>query len=195
MYEKWEAIEYIISYENTENATNDNPASFSIETVTLKELSKIGYSFGGWHEADDFSGTAITSWNAGEKTENITLYAKWLVADKFIKVPGVSINGSEIWTPASKVFVSGRVLNINAFWISDYQVTRREYKEIMGSDPSTAKAHDKDGKELTGDAADNNPVNCVIWYDAIVYCNKRSIKEILTPCYKINGLPTQNIGE
>ena len=32
---------------------------------------------------------------------------------------------------------------------------------------------------------DNNPVNEVSWYDALVYCNKRSIKEGLTSCYKI----------
>ncbi len=76
--------------------------------------------------------------------------------------------------------------------MSDHEVTRGEYKKIMGSDPSTAKAYDKDGTELTGNAADNNPVNYVSWYDAIVYCNKRSIKEGLNPCYKINGSTDPN---
>ncbi len=90
------------------------------------------------------------------------------------------------------MFVSGRVLDIKAFWMSDHEVTRGEYKEIMGSDPSTAGAYDKDGNELTGDAADNNPVNKVSWYDAIVYCNKRSIKENLTPCYTISGSTDTN---
>ena len=33
----------------------------------------------------------------------------------------------------------------------------------------------------------NNPVNDVSWYNALVYCNKLSIKEGLTPCYKISG--------
>lgn len=40
---------------------------------------------------------------------------------------------------------------------------------------------------LTGEAAGNNPVNRVSWYDAIVYCNRLSIKENLKPCYKIGG--------
>lgn len=57
----------------------------------------------------------------------------------------------------------------------------------MGSDPSHADAYDKDGSKLTGSAAGNNPVDSVSWYDAIVYCNKRSIGEGLTPCYTING--------
>ena len=65
--------------------------------------------------------------------------------------------------------------------MSDHEVTRAEYKDIMGREPSTAKAHDKDGHELTGDEAGKHPVNKVSWYDALVYCNKRSIKEHLTP--------------
>ncbi len=34
---------------------------------------------------------------------------------------------------------------------------------------------------------DNQPVSCVSWVDALVYCNWRSTKESLTPCYRING--------
>jgi len=110
------------------------------------------------------------------------------VPEGFVKVPGKSIAGTESWTPSSEVFVSGRALEIKAFYMSDHEVTRAEYKEVMGSLPDNmAKAHDKDGHELTGDAAGKNPVNKVSWYDALVYCNKRSIKESLTPCYKISG--------
>ena len=105
----------------------------------------------------------------------------------FRKIPGVSITGTESWVPTSKVFVSGRALEIKPFYMSEQEVTRARYKKVMGSDPSKAKAHDKDGNELPGNAVGNNPVNSVNWYDALVYCNKRSIKEKLTPCYKING--------
>ena len=110
------------------------------------------------------------------------------IPEGFVKVAGKSIAGTESWTPSSSVFVSGRVLEIKQFYMSDHEVTRAEYKEVMGSLPDyMAKAHDKDGHELTGDAAGKNPVNQVSWYDALVYCNKRSIKESLTPCYKISG--------
>lgn len=110
------------------------------------------------------------------------------VPEGFVKVAGKSIAGTESWTPSSSVFVSGRALEIKSFYMSDHEVTRAEYKEVMGSLPDDmAKANDKDGHELTGEAAGKNPVNKVSWYDALVYCNKRSIKEHLTPCYKING--------
>ena len=106
----------------------------------------------------------------------------------FVKILAASISGSETWTPSSNVFVSGRKLEIASFYMSDHEVTRGEYKALMGSDPSTASAYDKDGNKLTGDDnAKNNPVNYVSWYDAIVYCNTRSIKENLTPCYAIGG--------
>ena len=72
--------------------------------------------------------------------------------------------------------------------MSDHEVTRGEYKAVMGSDPSTVRANDKDGNELTGDDnVKNNPVNYISWYDALVYCNTRSINEGITPCYAIGG--------
>ena len=97
----------------------------------------------------------------------------------FVKVPAVSIKGDETWKPASEIFVSGRVLNLKAFYMSDHEVTQAEWKDVMGTVPE--EMADTDGN------ADNNPVNCVSWYAALVYCNKRSINEGLTPCYTING--------
>ena len=73
-------------------------------------------------------------------------------------------------------------------YVCDHEVTRGEFKEVMGTDPSAASAYDKDGNELTGDAVLNNPVNHVNWYAAIAYCNKLSLKENLTPCYSVSGV-------
>lgn len=43
--------------------------------VPTREL----YDFAGWYPAQDFTGESITGWNVGEKTSDITLYAKWTV--------------------------------------------------------------------------------------------------------------------
>ena len=110
------------------------------------------------------------------------------VPEGFVKIPAASIKGTETWTPESKVFVRGRELEIASFYMSDHEVTRGEYKTLMGKDPISASAYDKDGNRLTGDdAVKNNPVNYISWYDALVYCNTRSINEGLTPCYTIDG--------
>jgi formylglycine-generating enzyme required for sulfatase activity len=59
------------------------------------------------------------------------------------------------------------------FYIGKYEVTQKEWIEVMGSNPSGFKG-------------DNLPVECVSWYDAIEYCNMRSVKEGLTPAYTID---------
>ncbi len=63
---------------------------------------------------------------------------------------------------------------ISSFWLSKYQVTQKEWQEVMGSNPSRFKGN-------------NLPVEQISWHDAIEYCNKRSIKEGLTPCYSGSG--------
>lgn len=116
--------------------------------------------------------------HVSEKAENL---------DGFVFVPGTTITGTENWIPESEVFVSGRQLTISDLIVSDHEVTRGEYKEVMGNVPSNASAYDKDGNKLTGEDVLNNPISKVTWYDALVYCNKLSIKENLTPCYSIDG--------
>ena len=69
-----------------------------------------------------------------------------------------------------------------AFYMCDHEVTQKEYKDIMGTNPSKFKTNpDK------GEIQENRPVERICWFDAIEYCNKRSVKEGLTPCYKVNG--------
>ena len=130
--------------------------------------------------SDPSSGGSGNSSGAGNSSGNIP--------EGFVKVKGTTITGSESWTPTSEVFVSGRSITIPDMYVCDHEVTRGEFKEVMGTDPSIASAYDKDGNELTGDAVLNNPVNYVNWYDAIAYCNKLSLKENLTPCYSVSGV-------
>lgn len=115
------------------------------------------------------------------------------VSESFVKIPAASIDGTETWTPSSPLeFMKGRAIEIPAFYISDHEVTRGEYKALIGNDPSYATAYDENDKKVYDDKAGNNPVNYVSWYDAIVYCNKLSAKEKLTPCYTINGSKDTN---
>nr|MBP3281138.1 SUMF1/EgtB/PvdO family nonheme iron enzyme [Treponema sp.] len=149
-------------------------------TDPKKSGEKTSYAFLGWYNGDsafDF---------ASEIKGEITLKAKWL--EGFVKVTGTTIKGDETWTPTSKVFVSGRSLTIPDLIVCDHEVTRGEFKEVMGEDPSIASAYDKDGNKLTGDNVLNNPVNYVNWYAAIAYCNKLSIKEGLDCAYTVSGI-------
>lgn len=110
------------------------------------------------------------------------------IPEGFVEVTGTTITGNETWTPSSNVFVSGRSLTIPDLYVCDHEVTRGEYKALMGTDPSTADAYDKDGNKLTGDDVLKNPVNYVNWYAAIAYCNKLSVKEGLDCAYTVSGI-------
>ena len=99
----------------------------------------------------------------------------------FVKIPAVSIDGTEKWTPRSFTFEEGRKFEIASFYMCDHPVTRGEFKAVVGNDRSTAQSFEKNGK--------NNPVNNVSLYDALMYCNLLSLKENLTPCYLFDGEP------
>ena len=78
----------------------------------------------------------------------------------------------------------GENITISDFYIGKYEVTQKEWIEIMGSNPSAFKG-------------DDLPVEMVSWYDCIEYCNKRSVKEGLEPYYNIdkNNKDPNNISE
>jgi len=66
------------------------------------------------------------------------------------------------------------VVTIKTFYMGKYEVTQKEWKEVMGNNPSYFKG-------------DNLPVENVSWLDAIEYCNKRSQMEGFTPVYRGSG--------
>ena len=65
-------------------------------------------------------------------------------------------------------------VTVGSFYLSPYEVTQAEYERLMGANPST----------FTGES---RPVEGVSWYDALAYCNARSISERLAPVYTIDG--------
>jgi len=65
-------------------------------------------------------------------------------------------------------------ITVSDFYMSIYELTQAEYKEVMGENPSNF-------------SGDDLPVENVSWLDAIRYCNARSEKEGLTPAYAIDG--------
>ena len=148
-----------------------------------KSGDKTSYAFLGWYKSDlsapfDFD-TAIN--------ENTTIKAKWL--EGFVTVSGSTVAGGDKFKVGSDagVFVAGRSVAISTFWICDHEVTQAEYQAVMGTNPSNYNG--LSGKEAAaGETQENRPVEKVSWYDAITYCNKKSLAEGLTPCYTVSGV-------
>ncbi len=89
------------------------------------------------------------------------------------KEPGnlVFVKGGTFINTKSNLY--GKSITIPDFYIGRYEVTQKEWIEVMGSNPSTFRGG-------------NLPVETVSWYDCVEYCNKRSIKEGLNPYYNID---------
>ena len=66
-------------------------------------------------------------------------------------------------------------VKIGAFYMDVYEVTQRSYETLMGTNPSKHK----DPRQ---------PVEQLGWLAAIKYCNMRSLKEGLKPCYTLDTL-------
>ncbi|MFL5809631.1 MAG: formylglycine-generating enzyme family protein [Flavisolibacter sp.] len=87
-------------------------------------------------------------------------------ADEFILIKGGSFKNTK-----SNYF--GKTAVIKDFYIGKYELTQKEWMEVMPTNPSEFKG-------------DDLPVEMVSWYDCIDYCNKRSMKEHLKPYYNID---------
>ncbi|GGF92877.1 formylglycine-generating enzyme family protein [Paenibacillus aceti] len=97
--------------------------------------------------------------------------------------PGlVFVEGGAMTNTKSNYY--GKSVTISNFYIGKYEVTQKEWAEVMGYNPS-------------GFQGDHLPVEMVTWYDAIEYCNQRSVKEGLEPYYNIdqNNQDPNNMSE
>ena len=87
---------------------------------------------------------------------------------------------------------SGIVTLTRGFWMGKYQVTQEQWLAVMGTNPSYF--HGGTGREpAIGEIQGKRPVEQVSWYETIIFCNRLSIKEGLSPAYKIDGVTNPDI--
>ena len=146
--------------------------------------TKDDFDFVGWYTSKDGGKTLESKFDFSSPIiSDITLYAKWKLSEIFVFVQGATIQDGikgEGYTE-SEIFKEGTNVSIPNFYMSDHEVTQGEYKAIMGTWPDESVIN----VQQVG-IGDNFPAHHVSWFDALVYCNKRSIAEKLTPCYSIN---------
>ncbi|MCM1467617.1 MAG: formylglycine-generating enzyme family protein, partial [Alistipes sp.] len=137
---------------------NENPgqdAAFATESTVKQEETTEGSA------AADISGSSETEVN--RVLEHIS--------ENFVPVLGGTFQmgspESEAWRSEDE---TQHTVTVSDFYMSIYEVTQAEYREIMGENPSSF-------------SGDDLPVENVSWLDAVRYCNARSEKEGLTPVY------------
>lgn len=102
----------------------------------------------------------VTLFNSGASSRAISLYAGL----EAVSVPGGSfpLNGTDM-------------TYVSPFFMGKYEVTQALYAAVTGENPSSFSS------------VVNGPVELVNWYGMLVFCNKLSALEGLTPVYSIGG--------
>lgn len=84
----------------------------------------------------------------------------------------------------SYVFIEGRTVTLPyGVWISPHEVTQKEYVDITQKSNPSFNSSNPANEEIQ----ENRPVEQINFFDAVVYCNLRSIAEGFAPCYSINN--------
>ncbi|MCR5046634.1 MAG: formylglycine-generating enzyme family protein [Treponema sp.] len=105
------------------------------------------------------------------------------VKNSLVSVDGASVSGAAA-VPNSGVFISGRNIKIKSLIACDHQVTQKEWFEATGK---TLRDQAGPTASIGYREGDDIAINYVNWFDALVYCNKKSAADNLTPCYTISG--------
>ena len=97
------------------------------------------------------------------------------VSGEFVLIEGGSFQmgspESEAWRSADEM---QHTVTVSDFYMSKYELTQKEYADVMGENPSNF-------------SGDDLPVENVSWLEAIAYCNARSEAEGLKAAYTVDG--------
>ena len=169
-------------------STFDNSLSVSLKEAVAKDATSLKLNFK----------TASTESIVEKSGYELTIPAEYLQKNEPAKIENLSIAYAKP-SYAGLVFVEGGDFTIGSstdtdyendpvnvtlstFYISDHEVTQKEYKDVIGSNPSKNKADD--------DSTDDFPVENLTWLDAVRFCNALSAADGLSPCYTLNGAGT-----
>jgi sulfatase modifying factor 1 len=76
-----------------------------------------------------------------------------------------------------------RTVNVSAFYMAKTEVTKAEWDQVR----TWGLSRGYTDLAVGGGKASNHPVHSVTWYDGIKWCNARSERDGLEPCYRIGG--------
>jgi len=121
---------------------------------------------------------AKSGYTINDSPKTVNIYYK-LVID-MVQIPGGSfaMGNNDYNTNENPV----HTVTLSNFYMGKYEVTQEQWTTVMGSNPSNFK-----DSPVSGEVQNKRPVEYVSWYDALVFCNKLSMLEGLSPAYRISG--------
>ena len=163
----------------------NNTARTGVPPVVQLELNDSGEMLLSWAEITGATGYKVYRADAPEPIgsdawtvlgelppETLSYIVAPAQTRGFFYVTSTQDDGPDM--PDNFIFVAGGTvagITVSDFYMDKFQVTQEEYLGVMLTNPS----------HFSGDP--NLPVEKVSWFNAIEYCNRRSMGEGLTPCY------------
>jgi formylglycine-generating enzyme required for sulfatase activity len=124
------------------------------------------------------SGTYQIAFNTSSSAPPLQLTMVYVPGGTFQLGKNLGTGTGDDVTPVSNVTLTG-------FYIGKYEVTQAQWKAVMGRTQIQQYAFHNYSVTDNYGRGDDYPVYIVNWYEALVFCNKLSITEGLTPAYRI----------
>jgi formylglycine-generating enzyme required for sulfatase activity len=140
-------------------------------------------TFSGW----SLTGTDAGNYSLSAQPANVTANILEAIVIAMVQINAGTFTMGSPDTEANRGTdeTQHQVTLIKGFYMGEFEVTQEQYQAVMGSNPSYwIYSLDIIGESGTPGKL---PVEQVSWYDALVFCNKLSILEGLSPVYSISG--------
>ena len=120
--------------------------------------------------------------NGSPKTVDIYYYYHKQVFE-MVQIPGGSFEMGDVKGEGYSYEKPVHTVTLSSFYMGKYEVTQEQWTVVMGSNPS----YFKQDLPASGEVQNRRPVEQVSWYNTLVFCNKLSMLEGLSPAYRISG--------
>ena len=163
-------------------ASNDGGATYALPvSTTWGETGAIHAGNNRW-----------ITWNAGwDWSGQYSAAVKFRITAtdtpaNFVLIPAGTFMMGNAKDPSESVQgeLPSHPVNVGAFYMEKHEVTKAQWDAVH----TWALAHGYDFDNAGSGKAPSHPVQNVDWYDCAKWCNARSEKDGMEPCYKLDGV-------
>ena len=185
LYAKWTLVYTVTFVSNGGSSTAAQIIRTGAKAAYPQNVTRIGFSLLGW-----FKETSLTNqWNfeTDTVTQDTTLYAKWKFRLDMVFVQGGTFQlGKALGTADDSDVTPVSNITLTSFYMGKYEVRQSQWQAVMERTQQQQQALATTETDNYG-RGEFYPIYYVSWYDALVFCNKLSIMEGLTPAYRISN--------
>ncbi|MFF2890537.1 InlB B-repeat-containing protein, partial [Paenibacillus sp. NPDC057967] len=155
LYAQWSAVPavtYTVTYNGNGHTSGNVPvdgiayeSGATIKVAEIGTVRKSGYSFGGWNTKADGTGTAYAVGSTiTVGTENIILYAKWIVTSN----PGTPGTNPDTGTDTGNSIVSGKVVGDSEDLVGKVNTSNQNKTiDVQLNEEKAAQKLDEEGQQ------------------------------------------------